>query len=518
MHATVSRSARRGGALILALMFIGVVSAGFASWALLIQQRAGVSDLEEHQARKRLAAANSEIMVRDYMLTRVLAANGDDTLDGGAPGSNGASWSTSTTANWQGSTLIDDTYWPSTTGWRGYALNSISWIGGINGFSPTYDLPYSKALTFKANYKQLSFAGSSQQFPDDATTYRSFLRSSSPILGGDLLVLHQPNPAVTGNVAVQGRVVHFAPNLAASAYTARSQRFTSPGQLALTVVPASIAGGSLLVSNLPWTALSSGNISNPNIGIDPDPAISTDWRLPDFSGWLNVIDASTTNASNSLKTELSANSSTIQATGTTDTLAFDASRGLTVIGSTGVATISPCLGAAAADLPSVVISNGLTELIIDGQSGSNLTSYAPFRPAFAVVYTQDATVLGRNLATIRLRNQNRRPMILALKKATRSPAINHTVNVVVESPVTDPTWRLIIIAENVPLNITYATSASPLYQAATVNLVGGIQTDSPLIFPASPQLFEMHLETDTRGLLRLTPRLAWAETFLTGKL
>ena len=90
MHATVSRSARRGGALILALLFIGVISAGFASWALLIQQRAGVSDLEEHQARKRLAAANSEIMVRDYMLTRVLAANGDDTLEGGAPGSNGA--------------------------------------------------------------------------------------------------------------------------------------------------------------------------------------------------------------------------------------------------------------------------------------------------------------------------------------------------------------------------------------------------------------------------------------------
>ena len=515
MHATVSRSARRGGALILALLFIGVISAGFASWALLIQQRAGVSDLEEHQARKRLAAANSEMMVRDYMLTRVLAANGDDTLDGGAPGSNGAAWSTSTTAIWKGSTLIDDTYWPSTTGWRGYALDSISWIGGINGFSPTYDYPYSKTLTFNANYKQLSFAGSAQQFPDDATTYRAYLRSSSPILGGDLLVLHQPNPAVTGNVAVQGRVVHFAPNLAASAYTARSQRFTSPGQVPLTVVPASIAGGALLVSNLPWTALSSGNINNPNIGIDPNPSVSTDWRLPDFSGLLNVIDASTTNASNSLKSELELNSSTIAATGITDK---SNSRGLDIIGATGIATISPCLGSATPDLPGVSITNGLSELVIEGQSGPNLTSYAPFRPAFAVVYTQDATPTGRNLTTIRLRNQNRRPMILALKKATRSPAINHTVNVIVESPVTGPTWRLIIIAENVPLNITYATSASPLYQAATVNLVGGIQTDSPLNFPASPQLFEIQLETDTRGLLRLSPRLAWTETFLTGKL
>ena len=515
MHATVSRSARRGGALILALMFIGVISAGFASWALLIQQRAGVSDLEEHQARKRLAAANSEIMVRDYMLTRVLAANGDAALDGMAPGSDNAVWSTSTSTVWKGSTLIDDTYWPSTTGWRGYAMDSISWIGGINGFSPTYDLPYTKALTFKANYKQLDFANAAQRFPDDETTYRAFLRSSSPILGGDLLVLHQPNPAATGNVAVQGRVVHFAPNLAASAYTARSRRFTSPGQVALTVVPASIAGGSLLVSNLPWTALSSGNISNPNIGIDPNPAISTDWRLPDYSGLLNVIDASTTNASNSLKSELLLNSSTISATGTTDKTD---SRGLAIVGSTGIATISPCPGHPITDLPSVSITNGLNELIIDGQTGSNLTSYAPFRPAFAVVYTQDATVTGRNLTTIRLRNQNRRAMILALKKATRSPAINHTVNVIVESPVTDPTWRLIIIAENVPLNITYTASASPLYQAATVNLVGGIQTDSPLTFPASPQLFEIHLEPDTRGLLRLTPRLAWAETFLTGKL
>ena len=79
-------------------------------------------------------------------------------------------------------------------------------------------------------------------------------------------------------------------------------------------------------------------------------------------------------------------------------------------------------------------------------------------------------------------------------------------------------WRLIILAENVPLTISYAASASPLYQATTVRMTGGIETNSPLIFPASPQLFDIYLETDSRGLIRMTPRLAWVETYLTGKL
>ena len=511
MHAPVSRSARRGGALILALLFIGGIAATFATWAIFIQQRARVSDLDEHQARKRLAAANSEMMARDYMLTRVLAADGDDTLNGGAPGTNGAAWTTDTAAIWKGSTQINDT-WSVTNGWRGYALNSISWTGGINGFSPSYIYPYSKSLTFNVNYKLLDFVSQAQRFSNDTTTFLAHVRSSSPILSGDLLVLHKPNPTVAGNVAVQGRVVHFAPDLAASAYTARSRRFTSPGQTTLNVVPANLAGSPLLVSNLPWTALSCGNINNPNIGVDPNPSISTDWRMPDFTGLLNVIDAPT-NASNSLSTELTANASTINVPAETTT---GDSRGLSLAytSTTGVATITPCLGSATTDLPGVVISNGLTEMVIDGQTGSNLTAYAPFRPVLAVVYTQDATTTGRNLTTIRLRNQNRRPMILALKKATRSPAIDHTVNIIVESPIVDPTWRLILLAENVPVRITYATSASPLYQATAVSMIGGIETDSPLIFPNSPQLFEINLEPDTWGLLRLTPRLAWAETFL----
>jgi hypothetical protein len=39
-----------------------------------------------------------------------------------------------------------------------------------------------------------------------------------------------------------------------------------------------------------------------------------------------------------------------------------------------------------------------------------------------------------------------------------------------------------------------------------------------VVFPASPRLCEIRLETDTRGLIRMSPRLAWVETYLTGKL
>ena len=521
MRASASRHPRRGGALVLALLFMGVVTAGFATWVTVIRQRARAGDLEEHQARKRLSATNSEIMVRDYLLRRVLASNGDP--DGLSGTSDGAAWSTTTAVAWDGHIQT------SAAVWNGYSMDSSTRLAGLNGFSPTFDYPYSKSISFVTNYRRLAYATEVAQFSNDTTTWRGFLRSRNPVLGGDLLVLHRPTvnttlPSVTGNVAVNGRVLHFAPDIAAASYTARSLRFTAPAIMSggvpasINVAPADLAGAGLPWSNLTWTPLSCGNISGTNLEA---PSNGADWRLADLTGQLNFID-STANPSNTLRAELIAGGSTLQTTGSTN---FSDSRGFNLVSTgsspagTGIATISPCLGTTL-DLPSVIITNDLTEMIIDGQTGTNLTSYAPFRPSFAVVYTQNAT--GRNLTTIRLRNQNNRRMILALKKDHRAswpaPATTPAVNVIIESPVTTADWHVVILCENVPLTVTYAASATPLYQATAVRLYGGIETNAPLIFPASPRLFEINLQTDTRGLIRMTPRLAWVETFLTGKL
>ena len=534
MRASASRHPRRGGALVLALLFMGLVTAAFATWVTVIRQRTRAGDLEEHQARKRLSAINSEIMVRDYLLRRMLASNGDP--DGLSGTSDGAAWNTTTTAAWDGQIQT------SAAVWNGYPMDSSTRLAGLNGFSPTFDYPYSKSVTFVTNYRRLAYATEVAQYANDTTTWRGYVRSRNPVLGGDLLVLHRPTvnttlPSVTGNVAVNGRVLHFAPDIAAAAYTARSLRFTAPAMVtggvpaSINVAPADLAGAGLPWSNLTWTPLSCGNINGANLEA---PSNGADWRLPDFTGQLNFID-SAANPSNTLRAELIASGSTVQTTGSTN---YNDSKGFTLVSTgtspagTGLATIFPCNDANypvntdsdpynnVSDLPSVLITDDLTELIIDGQTGSNLTSYAPYRPSFAVVYTQNAS--GRNLTTIRLRNQNNRRMILALKKDHRatwpSPATTPAVNLIIESPVTTPDWHVVILCENVPLTITYAASTTPLYQAATVRLYGGIETNAPLLFPASPKLFEMNLETDTRGLIRMTPRLAWVETFLTGKL
>ena len=544
MRANAYRHPRRGGALVLALVFMGVVTAGFATWVTVIRQRSRVGDLEEHQARKRLSATNAEVMARDYMMRRVLASNGDP--DGLSATSFGG-WNNATATSWDGHIQL------SAPIWTGYALDSSTRLAGLNGFSPSYDYPYSKSFSFTTNYRRLSYATEVAQFANDTTTWRGFLRSRNPLLGGDLLVIHRPTaaggafPSVTGptsttpgNIVVMGRVVHFAPDINIvpgtpfASYTVRSLRFTSPTAItggipaSTPIIPYAVNASAtdttfttMPWSNLAWTPLSSGNVNGANLEVT-----GTDWRLPDFNGQLNFID-SAANPSNSLRSELIASNSTLPANGS---VSFSDSRGFNLVNTgtspagTGVATINPCddINYAAntdtsttndvSDLPSVVISNDLTEMIIQGQTEPNLNGYARFRTAFSVLYTQGNT--GRNLTTIRLRNQNSRRMILALKKAAGAPTT--PVNIIFESATATAEWHLLILAENVPL--TFSNSSVSPFTTTSVRLVGGIETDSPLIFPAHPSRFEINLQTDTRGLIRMTPRLAWVETFLIDKL
>ena len=506
---------RRGGALILALLFMGVVTMGFAAWVNLIHQRARLGDFEQFQAAKRLASSSARILNRDYLLRRTLASNGDD--DGlTATTDASTSWNTATATSWTTS-ASSSTNWNGNSQsqlaiWTGYPMDSLTRPAGLNAFSPSFDYPYGRSFTFTTSYKQLSYRNidnatnpGREEYATDTTSVRGIVRSRSPLLSGDLLVLHQPTvtatlPTVTGNIAVNGRVIHFAPD--ASTYSVRSQRFSSPTN-STNFVPLDLAGASLIQGNLPWIPLSSGNISGADLATNGD-----DWRLPDFTGQLNVIDASTTNASNSLRSEVIARGPVLPVYSGSVTASDN--RGFALDGTTGIATISPCVGYPTADLPSTIIGNDLNEIIIEGQTGTNFSGYAQNRPSMVVVYTQANS--GRNLTTIRLRNQNRRRMLLALKKDHRSTGgWDPTVNLIVETPGTAAEWHLLIVCENVPLNIT-TTSAT------TVTLTGGIQTNSPLTFHNYPKLLEISLETNTRGLIRMSPRLAWVETYLTGKL
>jgi len=252
--------------------------------------------------------------------------------------------------------------------------------------------------------------------------------------------------------------------------------------------PKNLSGEDLPPSNMAWSPVTFGRVNS----------------ATDLTGKLNVIDDSG-NGGNSLRQKLTASAATLQGNGGT---ALVDPRGLNNDG-LGTVTVTPCIGPSnPADLPSVVITDEVTELIIEGQDGTNYTDYARYRPAFAVVYVQDPLSV-RKLTTIRLRKQNSRRMVLAIKQA--GSAAGTPVNVVVEDTNAASNWNVVILAENTPLVFT---AGAPV---TSIQMQGGIQIDSPLTGPVAGQTLVLSMEMDTRGLIRLTPRAAWVETIMPDK-
>jgi hypothetical protein len=469
---------RRGGVLAIALISAGFVSVGFAAWVGIIGQRANTGEVEEHAMRRRVAASNSRAVIREYVLERMITSSIDaDGLDFAPNGMNG--W-------------ID----ASTAAWSGYPMESSTRLAGLNAFSMAFDYPYSKLITVNAGMKTLRSleAGISDadRYGSSDSYLRAYVRSRSPILGGDLLVVHRSKldtpvePALTGNLKVYGRVVHHVPGLSASSYTVRSQSITTQPGVAVTISPQNLAGDPLLPSNLASTPVTYGRVG----------------AATDYSGKLNVIDDAA-NGGNSLKTRITGIGSTIQNAGSA---VHNDSRGYANPG-TGIVTITPSTGPTVPDLPSVIINDEVSEIIIEGQVEPAL-SYARLRPAMAVTYIQ-APASVTKLNTIRLRKQNNRRILLAIKQSGNSAGT--AVNVIVEDSNPECVWNLVIVAENTPLNFSLTGGATHL------KIFGGIQTDAPLTAPGGSSLLSLHLQADPRGLIRLAPRAAWVETIMPEK-
>lgn len=483
-----------GGVMVIALVVISFVTVGFSAWVGLLAQRGRSAEVEEHAARRRVSAYNSRAAIREYALQRMITSSGDasgvvfDPFDGsGEVDDNGnlkEGWAVTTTG-----------------AWSGYPMESNTRLAGLNGFSFTWDYPYSKVVDVTAATKGLGFitnqAGRLEQSLSDTASYlKAYVRSRCPVLGGDLLIIHRSklstpvSPVVSGNISVYGRVMHFVPELPDTSYTARSARFISlPGASPMELRPKDLNGDDIPPSNLAWTPITFGCVAG----------------VTDFSGKLNIIDDST-NGGNSLRQKLASSAATIQNGGGTP---MTDPRGYSNDG-LGTVIVTPCVGPSnPADLPSVIIDSEVNELIIEGQDGTNLSTYSLYRPALAVVYVQDAAST-RKLQTIRLRKQNARRMILAIRQEGDAPG--QPVNVVVEDTNSTSDWHLVILAENTPLIFN---ASSPV---SMVRIAGGIQTDSPLTGPGSGQSLGLMLEDDTRGLIKLAPRAAWVETIMPDKI
>lgn len=476
----IQRHRLHGGILAISLVAMGVVSLGFTAWVGLLGQRSRAGEIEEYAARRRISAWNSRNAIREYALERMITSSGD--LDG-VDFDPLAGWSATTAGSWSG-----------------YSMESNTRLAGLNAFSFSWDYPYSKVLDTSAATKALGYiqTGTGRvdaDYTDIATWLKTYVRSRCPVLGGDLLIVHRPtisgvSPDISGNVAVNGRVLHFVPGTAATGYTARSLRFAAPPiGSPMTLRPTDLNGNDIPPTNFAWTPVTFGRVNG----------------TTDFSGQLNVIDDSA-NGGNSLRQRLQASAATIQITGSS---ALSDPRGFENDGA-GLVTVTPSIGATSpADLPSVIVDSEIREIIIEGQDQTTLDTYSRYRPSLAFVYVQrEASV--RQLQTIRLRKQNGRRMILALKQ--EGPAAGLPVNIVVEDTNAVSEWNLIILAENTPLIFSADAPVS------TIKIAGGIQTNAPLAGPGTGQNLSLVLQTDTRGLIRLTPRAAWVETIMPDKI
>lgn len=466
------RRARSGGVMVVALLALTAATAGFAGWMVLLKQRTRAGDFGENAVKKRVAVRNARATVKEYVLRRAVTESADTGAGSFDPG---GGWG--------------QVNFPV---WSGLPMDSTTRLAGLNSFSPTWDYPYTKSISFGALTKNLTFDAGVAQYDDVTHSVRALIRSRNPLLSGDLLVVHRPTDtslglaAVTGNVSVLGRVLHFAPDTAAASYTAQSKGFAAPysSSATINIAPKDLNGNLLAWSNLPWLPMTAGKIS----GV-------TDW-----TGRLNVIDDSA-NGGNSLKQELTG---ALTCTGGTP---FSDSRGL-VSNGTGTVTITPVVSTTSSDLPSVIINGETSEIIIEGQDEPLLSTYAPFRPAMVIVFVQSVGST-RNLTTIRLRKNCNRRMLIALKQTDTF----NNVNVVVEqNSGTVANWQSMIVAERCPLTFTGATSTQ------IIQLTGGIQTNASVTAPASPAGLRLALQTDTRGLIKLSPRMAWVETILQGTL
>ena len=256
----------------------------------------------------------------------------------------------------------------------------------------------------------------------------------------------------------------------------------------MTLQPMDLSGNRIPPSNMAWTPVTFGRVGG----------------VTDMTGQLNVIDDAN-NGGNSLRQKLAASAATIQNPGGT---ALTDPRGYVNNGS-GQVTVTPCVGASnPADLPSVIIDSEVSELILEGQSGSTFDNYAQYRPAICIVYVQRADSV-RKLQTIRLRKQDRRRFILALKQ--EGTTAGQPVSVIVEDTNSSCEWNMMILSENMPL----AFSANA--PVTNIKIYGGIQTNAPLSGPGSGQSLSLMLQSDTRGLIKLAPRAAWVETVMPDK-
>ena len=314
-----------------------------------------------------------------------------------------------------------------------------------------------------------------------------YLRSRSPILSGDLLVMHRPinswnlNRKLSGNIHVYGNSMLWNLSELKIGDKIRTASYAIPGiSNDVSVKP---------LKNLQDEFIAPLNfpIKAHTTGIDAEGS--------SYSGVLDVIDPGKF-APWSVKSAVE-ELANVRVNGSA---VYNRGRGVMSDGS-GIVNVD--LGSPF--LTNVIIGGNVKELHFNGQSGF-VFSRADQLPA-VVIIMDDSSGSSFNLSKIFFHGKNMRRLVVCVKK--RIDLAMYPVDYAFTDKSGNTVWRMILIAEN-----THLVAANDDIAFGDFNLIGGISTDRSFEWSNNIEKRLVIKREASPGFLEyLAPRTAWLESF-----
>lgn len=449
----------QGSVLVVSLLILVAGTVGMASMMVVLSARSQlVMDLE-FGVQRRLALRNARAMCQLYFINRGLA-NSSPAVDldlGGGWGKVGIPASAENPLGSQQEFRLKNLLSP---GWdRGFTEDVLATV--------YHPVPYDTG-------------GAEVQ-----TSMRVQLKSRSPLLAGNLLILHHTltnsgsiDATISGGVQVNGHATFWKDesfpgtvgNLKVESYDHSDIVSEAIGNL---------AGNHIPPTNYPFFRRTTGN----------DVVGAT--GVPITDGRFNMIQIGTAPAlppdpdaiykKNTLHYKMTANSSPTVVDGNFD-YTVGAVSGDELAGQRRITidlnnpAVSP-----------VIVNDGVFHIRFLGYMDSGQGDNEP--PGFTIVRSSD-------LLSVTFENNNYRRLVVGLQSSThRDVAVNFTNAV---------SWRLLLTSE-----LTSTTWNVP--SGSVVNLTGGIRTDSTVAVPRG--LLILNRESSPNALELMDPRESWVEIY-----
>ena len=337
-------------------------------------------------------------------------------------------------------------------------------------------------FTKRRNSSNMNFGEGPNHFPRNY-----YLRSRSPILSGDILIMHRPINSwnlkrnLFGNIYVDGNSVLWNPSKLNIGEKIKTKSYVIAGMRnGENVQPIKNLQDEFIAPlNFPIKAHTSG--------IDTEGS--------SYSGVLDVIDPkksapwSVTNIVDELA-NVKVNGRAV----------YNRGRGVT---SDGNGIIRVDLGSPF--LTNVIIEGNVKELHFNGQS-EFVFSRADQLPAVVIIMNDSAGSFF-NLNKIRFHGKNMRRLVVCVKKTIE--LASYPVDYAFTDKSSKTIWRMILVAENVHLIATNDDISQ-----GDFNLIGGISTDRSFEWSNDRgKRLVIKRESSSGFLEYLAPRTAWLESF-----